>query len=66
MELLLFLWPITLETAYLGGTAMILFTRMCFWQLTIRSFFGEQAGEHPRKCQTSTASPAEPGELPMY
>ena len=24
------------------------------------------AGAHPRKCQTSTASPAEPGELPMY
>src|ERR1022692_3605100 len=24
------------------------------------------AGEHPRKRQTSTASPAEPGELPMY
>jgi hypothetical protein len=24
------------------------------------------AGEHPRIRQTSTASPAEPGELPMY
>jgi hypothetical protein len=24
------------------------------------------AGAHPWKCQTSTASPAEPGELPMY
>jgi hypothetical protein len=24
------------------------------------------AADHPLKCQTSTASPAEPGELPWY
>lgn len=36
------------------------------WRLTFRSFIDGRPGAYPRKCQTSAASPAKPGELPLW
>jgi hypothetical protein len=36
------------------------------WRLTFQSFIDGRTGAYPRKCQTATASPAKPGELPFW